>query len=75
MLAYGNEPAGVNQNEYLGKLLTYWKAKDNRRVYTSGAGWPVIPENDYNLIAEPQDTAMGRRIEKHNKQGSSADII
>ena len=54
MLAYGNEPAGKNQNTYLGKLLTYWKAKDNRRVYTSGAGWPVIPENDYNLTAEPR---------------------
>ncbi len=54
MLAYGNEPAGKNQNEFLGKLLTYWKAKDSRRVYTSGAGWPVIPENDYNLIADPR---------------------
>ena len=27
---------GEKQNEYLGKLITYWKAKDNRRVYTSG---------------------------------------
>jgi beta-galactosidase/beta-glucuronidase len=24
MLAYGNEPAGNNQNEYLGKLISYW---------------------------------------------------
>lgn len=54
MLSYGNEPAGVNQKEYLGKLLTYWKAKDNRRVYTSGSGWPIIPENDFNLTAEPR---------------------
>jgi Glycosyl hydrolases family 2, sugar binding domain/Glycosyl hydrolases family 2 len=54
MLAYGNEPAGSNQNAYLGKLLTYWKAEDTRRVYTSGAGWPAIPENDYNLTAEPR---------------------
>ena len=37
MMAYGNEPAGRNQKEYFGKLLTYWKAKDNRRVYTSAA--------------------------------------
>jgi hypothetical protein len=54
MLAYGNEPAGDKQNEYLGKLLTYWKAKDSRRVYTSGSGWPIIPENDYNLTSEPR---------------------
>jgi hypothetical protein len=62
MLAYGNEPAGVNQNAYLGKLLTYWKAKDNRRVYTSGAGWPVIPENDYNLTAEPRIQRWGEGL-------------
>jgi len=30
-MAYGNEPAGDKQKEYLGKLLTYWKAKDDRR--------------------------------------------
>ena len=62
MLAYGNEPAGIKQNEYLGKLLTYWKAKDNRRVYTSGSGWPVIPENDYNLIADPRIQHWGEGL-------------
>jgi len=62
MLAYGNEPAGINQNEYLGKLLTYWKAKDNRRVYTSAAGWPVIPENDYNLTPEPRIQGWGEGL-------------
>jgi hypothetical protein len=59
MLAYGNEPAGKNQNEFLGKLLNYWKAKDSRRVYTSAAGWPVIPENDYNLSPEPRIQQWG----------------
>ena len=62
MLAYGNEPAGINQNVYLGKLLTYWKAKDNRRVYTSGAGWPIIPENDYNLTSEPRIQRWGEGL-------------
>jgi hypothetical protein len=62
MLAYGNEPAGDNQNAYLGKLLTYWKAKDNRRVYTSGAGWPIIPENDFNLVPEPRIQRWGEGL-------------
>jgi len=62
MLAYGNEPAGNNQNAYLGKLLTYWKAKDNRRVYTSGAGWPIIPENEYNLVSEPRIQRWGEGL-------------
>ena len=62
MLAYGNEPAGKNQKEYLGKLLTYWKSKDNRKVYTSAAGWPIIPENDYNLSPEPRIQHWGEGL-------------
>jgi hypothetical protein len=62
MLAYGNEPAGNRQNEFLGKLLKYWKAEDNRRVYTSAAGWPVIPENDYNLTSEPRIQRWGEGL-------------
>jgi hypothetical protein len=54
MLAYGNEPAGSNQYSFLGKLINYWKSKDNRHVYTSAAGWPVIAENDYHLTPEPR---------------------
>jgi hypothetical protein len=59
MLAYGNEPAGNNQKAYLGRLLTYWKDKDNRRVYTSAAGWPVIDQNDYNLTPGPRIQQWG----------------
>jgi hypothetical protein len=62
MLAYGNEPAGKNQNEFLGKLITYWKSKDNRRVYTSAAGWPIIPENDYNLPSDPRIQHWGEGL-------------
>lgn len=62
MMAYGNEPAGSNQNEYLGKLIKYWKAKDLRRVYTSAAGWPIIPENDYNLTSEPRIQHWGEGL-------------
>ena len=62
MLAYGNEPAGKNQKEYLGKLVKYWKSTDNRRVYTSGAGWPIIPENDYNLSSEPRIQHWGEGL-------------
>jgi hypothetical protein len=47
MLAYGNEPAGKNLETFLAKFVTYWKEKDGRRIYTAGAGWPNLPENDY----------------------------
>ncbi|RYF59558.1 MAG: beta-glucuronidase, partial [Cytophagaceae bacterium] len=34
MLAYGNEPRGGKQAQYLAKFINYWKAKDPRRKYT-----------------------------------------
>ena len=57
MMAYGNEPAGRNQAEYLGKLVNHWKAEDNRRVYTSasiGRSWPLVPESEYIVRSEPR---------------------
>lgn len=54
MLAYGNEPAGENQEAFLGEFVNYWKEKDDRRIYTSGAGWPIIPENDFHSTPDPR---------------------
>lgn len=53
LMAYGNEPAG-NHREYLVKWVNYWKAKDPRRLHTSGAGWPAIPENQYHSFHTSQ---------------------
>ena len=47
MMAYGNEPGGKHKNEYLTDFVSYWKARDPRRLYTSGAGWPNLPVNDF----------------------------
>ncbi|MBL0745519.1 sugar-binding domain-containing protein [Chryseolinea lacunae] len=54
MMTYGNEPKGENQNRYLGDFVKYWQAKDSTRLYTSGSGWPVIPENDYHVTSDPR---------------------
>ena len=57
MLAYGNEPRGGHQLEYLTRFVNYWKAKDPRRVYTGasvGGNWPLIPDNDYMVKSGPR---------------------
>jgi hypothetical protein len=59
MLAYGNEPGGANQKRFLGDLVNYWKAKDPRRLYTSAAGWPIIPENQYDSTPGPRGHQWG----------------
>ncbi len=66
MMAYGNEPAGRNQAEYLGKLVNHWKAEDNRRVYTSasiGKSWPLVPEAQFIVRSEPRGLPWEKRPE------------
>jgi hypothetical protein len=62
ILLYGNEPAGSKQNTYLSELVTYWKKKDRRRVYGSGAGWPFIPEMDLFCSPAPRIKYKGSTL-------------
>lgn len=62
MLTYGNEPAGKNHQKYLAGFVNYWKQKDSRRLYTTGAGWPVIADNDYNSTPDPRIQGWGEGI-------------
>jgi len=59
MMSYGNEPAGKNQNRWLGDWVMHWKSRDARRLYTSGAGWPMIKENDFHVTPTPRIQAWG----------------
>ncbi len=54
LFAYGNEPAGEHHKEYLSKFVSYWKDRDDRFLYTSAAGWPALPENDWHCLVEPR---------------------
>lgn len=62
MMVYGNEPGGPNQIPFLAKFVNYWKNKDNRRIYTSGSGWPLIPENDYHSTPDPRIQGWGQEL-------------
>jgi beta-galactosidase/beta-glucuronidase len=58
LMAYGNEPAGEFV-DYLAKWVNYWKVADPRRLHTGGAGWPSIPENQYQNTPMPRIHAWG----------------
>lgn len=59
MMAYGNEPSGKNQKEWLSAFVDYWKSQDNRRMYTSSAGWPNMQESDFLIHAQPRIQGWG----------------
>jgi hypothetical protein len=54
MMAYGNEPSGDHQKDYLSNFVKYWQERDSRRLYTTGAGWPVMAVSNYNNTADPR---------------------
>ena len=62
-MAYGNEPGGKNQNRFLGDFVSYWKKRDPRRLYTSAAGWPLLPENDYYSTPAPRVQQWGQGVQ------------
>lgn len=62
MMAYGNEPSGKSQAEFLGKFVDYWKTRDRRRVYTGASGWPQIAENEFHVMQEPRIQRWGEGL-------------
>lgn len=62
MMVYGNEPGGPNQNQFLTEFVNFWKSNDSRRIYTSGAGWPNLPVNDYLSDSEPRIQQWGQGL-------------
>jgi hypothetical protein len=58
LMPYGNEPGG-NFVPFLKKWVEHYKAKDPRRLYTAGSGWPEIPENQFHVSPGPRIQAWG----------------
>jgi hypothetical protein len=62
LMPYGNEPGGNHANEYLAKWVSHWKAVDPRRLYTSGSGWPQLPENQFHVTPDPRIQGWGQGL-------------
>ena len=59
LMPYGNEPGGNQANAYLSKWVDHWKSIDPRRLYTSGSGWPELPENQFHVTPNPRIQSWG----------------
>lgn len=58
LLSHGNEPGG-KAAKFLAAWVNRFKAADPRRVYTSGSGWPLIPESQFHVAPAPRIQAWG----------------
>lgn len=63
MMTYGNEPSGKYHKEYLTKYVNHFKNFDNRRLYTSGAGYPFLDNMDYYNHRGPRIQGWNENLE------------
>lgn len=63
LMTYGNEPSGENHKEYLTKYVNHFKELDNRRLYTSGAGYPYLENMDYYNHRGPRIQGWNENLE------------
>jgi len=66
LMAAGNEPGGKNANAYLAKYVAHYKALDPCRLWTSGAGWPQLPENQFHVTPDPRIQSWGGGLRTRN---------
>lgn len=62
LMAYGNEPGGPNHKAFLSEYLNHYKPMDSRRLWTSGAGWPQLPENEFHVTPDPRVQGWGEGL-------------
>ncbi|HEX2864698.1 MAG TPA: hypothetical protein VHN99_09010, partial [Deinococcales bacterium] len=62
LLAAGNEASGPQMGNFLASFVSSWRARDNRRLYTTCSGWPMLPESDYHSTPEPRIHRWGEGL-------------
>lgn len=62
-MLYGNEPGGQGGlKSYLSEYVRHYKGLDGRRLWSSGAGWPELPENQFHVVPEPRIQRWGEGL-------------
>jgi hypothetical protein len=62
LMACGNEPGGDNRSAFLAGYVSHFKAQDPRRLWTSGSGWPQLPENQFHVASDPRIQQWGEGL-------------
>lgn len=63
LMPYGNEPGGPRHAEFLARWVKHFRERDPRRLWTSGAGWPQLPENQWHSSPDPRIQGWGQGLQ------------
>ena len=75
LYAHGNEPHGPNHADWLQAFVAEWQDRDERRLYTTGAGWTVRPGSDFHSIPGPRLHRWGEGLNSRmNRLPPSTDF-
>lgn len=69
LMPYGNEPGGRKSAAYLARYVIHFRARDSRRLWSGGSGWPELPENQFFVALGPrvQHWGAGKRSKINGK--------
>ena len=59
LMACGNEPGGRHHAAWLAQWVSHYKTAEPRILFTGGAGWPELPENQWHSSPKPRIHAWG----------------
>ena len=68
LMTHGNEPGGggkagePQRDAFLATYVRHYREKDSRRLWTSGAGWPIIEDNQYHNTPTPRVQGWGEGL-------------
>lgn len=69
LMTHGNEPGGGHTKEgeakrdaFLGAYVRHYRARDSRRLWTSGSGWPTIEDNQFHVTPAPRIQGWGEGL-------------
>ena len=62
LMPYGNEPLGKNSDAFLAGFVAHYRARDPRRLYTSGSGWPQLAANQFHVTPLPRIQGWGQGL-------------
>lgn len=68
LMTHGNEPGGgdkegeARRDAFLGAYVRHYRARDPRRLWTAGAGWPLLDENEYHITPTPRVQNWGEGL-------------